>query len=76
MGPDELRRVLAWLRSNLLVLIFGAMLILQFMTWRALEDLRRYMPGDPPACDTYHPCTVELSQDSIDQVGRSVAGHR
>jgi hypothetical protein len=52
----------AWLRRNLLVMIFAAMLLLQFLTWQAILDLRRYFPGSPPDCNYYNPCHVVIDK--------------
>lgn len=61
--PNErLWALLAWLRRNLLVLIFAGMLLLQFLTWQAIRDLKRYFPSDPPDCDYYHPCHVIIDK--------------
>jgi hypothetical protein len=54
--------VIAWLRRNLLPMIFAALLVLQFLTWRAILDLRRYFPGEPPDCDSNHPCHVIIDK--------------
>ena len=51
--------ILKWLRANLLVMIFAGMLLLQFLTWREVAELRdKYRP---PTCGYAYPCTVELS---------------
>jgi hypothetical protein len=44
--------VLKWLRANLVPLIFGGMLLLQFLTWREVANL-------PHACRLNY-CTVEI----------------
>ena len=41
---EPIATVFAWLRRNLVAIIFGAMLVLQFLTWRAILDLRYYLP--------------------------------
>jgi hypothetical protein len=52
--------VLKWLRANLLPIIFGGMLLLQFLTWREIAKLR--YEYEPPGCGHYYSCAVELSQ--------------
>jgi hypothetical protein len=42
---EPIATLFAWLRRNLVAIIFGAMLVLQFLTWRAILDLRNYLPG-------------------------------
>jgi len=56
------RAFLTWLRRNLLAIIFAAMLALQFVTWMAILDLRRYFSGDVPKCDSYRPCHVVIDK--------------
>jgi hypothetical protein len=63
VDPEErFWAIIAWLRRNLLVIIFAGMLALQFLTWRVIIDLRRYFPGEPPDCDFYHPCHVVIDK--------------
>jgi hypothetical protein len=40
-------------------MIFGAMLLLQFLTWREIASLR--YAYEPPACGHYYSCAVALS---------------
>jgi len=42
---EPIATVFAWLRRNLVAIIIGAMIVLQFLTWRAILDLRYYLPG-------------------------------
>jgi hypothetical protein len=76
LDPVAILNFLKWFRANLLLMIFGGMLLLQYLTWSAISDLRRNLPSDPPACDGYNPCTVRLTSDSVDDIGASVANHR
>lgn len=49
--PETLTKVAAvygWFRQRLVLLIVAAMLIMQFMTWRSIEIMRRDLPGSPP----------------------------
>jgi hypothetical protein len=61
-SAQRFRALLAWLRRNLLVFIFAGMLALQFVTWMAILDLRRYFSGEPPKCDFNHPCHVVVDK--------------
>jgi hypothetical protein len=36
----------------------GIMLLLQFLTWRAIERVAEGLPRDPPRCSEYDPCSV------------------
>jgi len=54
--------LLAWLRRNLLVIIFATMLALQFVTWMAVLDLRRYFSNEVPKCDSHNPCHVVIDK--------------
>jgi hypothetical protein len=60
--------VYAWFRQRLVLLIVVAMLILQFMTWRAIETMRQGLPGSPPRCSTYDPCVVSLDEYTIGKI--------
>jgi hypothetical protein len=62
------REILRWIRSNLVLFLVLAFLALQFMTWRAVVNLSRYFPGEPPECSRLNPCTVELSEFSLRQI--------
>jgi hypothetical protein len=47
--------VYGWFRQRLVLLIVAAMLVLQFMTWRAIETMRQGLPGSPhDAAHTTH----------------------
>jgi hypothetical protein len=57
--------IIAWFRRNLLVMIFGALVVLQFLTWRAILNLRNYFPDEPvppPQCDSVEPCHVIIDR--------------
>jgi hypothetical protein len=60
--------VYAWFRQRLVLLIVAAMLILQFMTWRAIETMRLGLPGSPPRCSTCDPCVVSLDEYTIGKI--------
>ena len=51
--------VVAWLRYNLLVIMFTVMLLFQFLTWQAILDLRHYFPA---SCNSDHPCHVIIDK--------------
>lgn len=57
-----------WVRQHLVLIIFAAMLVLQFMTWRATERVAHALPRDPPRCGTYDPCAVELTTYTINRL--------
>lgn len=50
----------AWIRARLIIIIFAAILVFQYLNWRATQDLARYLPGSPPSCDFHHPCFVKI----------------
>ena len=56
----KIEPALKWVRLNLLPMIFAAMLLLQFLTWREVAKLR--YEYEPPGCGHYYSCAVELSQ--------------
>ncbi|MFY9836260.1 MAG: hypothetical protein WAK55_07270 [Xanthobacteraceae bacterium] len=56
--------MIEWLKRNLFVIIFGTIIVLQFLTWQAVSDLRK-MVGflhDAPACDASDPCHVVVDR--------------
>ena len=56
---------LKWLRANLLPIIFGGMLLLQFLTWREIARFRyEYTPGCYYSGD--HSCRVEARLSHAD----------
>lgn len=66
-----LSRCFGWLRRNALLLIFCALLILQFLTWRSTEALRAEIsriPRNLPTCDVKEPCIIELTPYTIKQL--------
>jgi hypothetical protein len=54
----QLAAVYAWFRQRLVLIIVSMMLILQFMTWQAIERVAQGLPRDPPRCSEYDPCSV------------------
>jgi hypothetical protein len=60
--------VYARFRQRLVLIVVSCMLILQFMTWRSIEGMRRDLPSSPPRCSTYDPCVVELTPYTIHQL--------
>jgi len=60
--------IYSWFRQRLVLLIVGVMLLLQFITWRSIEEMRRELPSSPPRCSTYDPCVVELTPYTIRQL--------
>jgi len=69
-------KIAKWFRTNLLLIIFGCMVLLQYLTWSAISDVRRYLPNSPPDCDSLRPCTVQLTRASADEIGAAVAGRK
>lgn len=67
----QLIAIYGWFRRNLVLAIVAAMLLFQFLNWRALDRLADSMPRNPPKCSEYDPCsvyvkgTVELAPYSI-----------
>jgi hypothetical protein len=47
-----------WFRQRLVLIIVAALLTMQFMTWRSIEEMRRDLPRSPPRCSAYEPCSV------------------
>jgi hypothetical protein len=56
----KIETILKWLRANLLPMIFAAMLLLQFLTWREVAKLRY---DYAPSCGDNYACTVALVQE-------------
>jgi hypothetical protein len=54
----KLAVIYAWFRQRLVLIIVFMMLILQFMTWQAIERMAQGMPRDAPRCSEYDPCNV------------------
>lgn len=51
--------MLELLRRNLLVILFAALIALQFMTWLEVSWLRDLIGHENVPCgDRYHPCQV------------------
>jgi hypothetical protein len=71
--PEEAERAkivaaYRWFRQRLVLVIVGAMLVLQFMTWRSIEAMRQDLPRSPPRCSTYDPCVVSLDEYTIGKI--------
>ena len=47
-----------WFRRRLVLIIVTIMLLLQFLTLRAIERVAQDLPRDPPRCSEYDPCSV------------------
>ena len=69
----KLAAAYAWFRQRLVLIIVSVMLFLQFMTWRAIVDLQRHLPSDPPDCNSSSPCTVQLTDDTIRQLAARIS---
>jgi hypothetical protein len=67
----KIAAIYGWFRQRFVLLIVGAMLFLQFMTWRALDRL--YIPS-PPDCSYHSPCYVQgivaLDENSIRRISK------
>lgn len=63
-------RVLAWLKERPTFVFFAGMLLLQFLTWREIASLPHYAPDNPPRCSDNYPCTVSITEYSLDQMRR------
>jgi hypothetical protein len=61
----KLAAVYAWFRQRLALIIVSMMLILQFLTWQAIERMAQGMPRDPPRCNEYDPCNVYVKGSVI-----------
>jgi hypothetical protein len=65
-----------WVRANLVLMIFAAMLLLQFLTWRSIVHLEQIRPGEPPSCTLNNPCTVDLTGGAVEAIGRALMKYR
>jgi hypothetical protein len=69
----QIAAIYGWFRQRLVLLIVGAMLILQFMTWRSIERVATFMPSSPD-CNYQTRCyvqgTVSLDSNTIRQISR------
>ena len=54
----KIAAIYGWFRQRLVLVIVAAMLIMQFMTWQAIERVAQGLPRDPPRCSEYDPCNV------------------
>jgi hypothetical protein len=65
-----------WFRRRLVLIIVAVMLLLQFLTWRAVERVADSLPRDPPRCSEYDPCNVyvkgpvSLDSDTVRRLQR------
>jgi len=65
-----------WFRRRLVLIIVAIMLLLQFLTWRAVERVAQGLPRDPPRCSEYDPCnvyvkgSVSLDSDTVRRLQR------
>lgn len=50
-GRQILEAVIAWARQNLLLLLVFVLIFLQFLTWRAVENI--YVPRSRTCIDAY-----------------------
>jgi hypothetical protein len=64
----KIAAIYGWFRQRLVLLIVAAMLVLQFMTWRSIEEMRVDLPRSPPRCSTYDPCVVSLDEYTIGKI--------
>lgn len=53
-----------WLRRNLLLMIFLALLVMQVMIWLKLDLIERSIPygSEGPRCDASEPCHVIIDR--------------
>jgi cobalamin biosynthesis protein CobD/CbiB len=63
-----LQRALAWIRARLVIIIFAAILIFQYLNWQAIREVAASLPRDPPPCSSYKPCIVELTPYTLKQL--------
>lgn len=64
-----MKPILDWFRAHLVLFIFGAILVFQYLNWQATRDLaNRWYAPVPPPCDGLHPCIVDLTNDTIRQL--------
>ena len=72
----QVATIYGWLRQRLVLIIVTSMLLLQFLTWRALEKVAERLPRDPPRCSEYDPCnvyvkgSVSLDSDTVRRLQR------
>ena len=70
----QVAAVYEWFRRRLVLIIVAIMLLLQFLTWRAIERVAQGLPRDPPRCSEYDPCnvyvkgSVKLDSDTVMQL--------
>jgi hypothetical protein len=72
----QIAAIYGWLRQRLVLVIVASMLLLQFLTWRAVERVAQGLPRDPPRCSEYDPCnvyvkgSVSLDSDTVRRLQR------
>lgn len=59
---------MGFLRRNLLVILFAVLIVSQLLTWRAIVELGRQLPRDPPRCSAGSPCVVEMNEFTLRQL--------
>lgn len=59
------KRIIEFLRRNMLVILFSLLIIGQVLTWRAIIDLGTYLPRNPPNCIVHDPCMVQLDEYTL-----------
>jgi hypothetical protein len=64
----KIAAIYGWFRQRFVLIIVGAILVLQFATWRSIEGMRSDLPRNPPRCSTYDPCVVSLDEYTIRQI--------
>jgi hypothetical protein len=69
-GQIGFREIWRWIRANLVLMLVLSFVVLQFLTWREIVDLKRYFPSSPPDCSSYRPCYFELGQYSLQKLAR------
>jgi hypothetical protein len=73
----QIAAVYEWLRRRLVLIIVAVMMLLQFLTWQAVEIVAQGLPRDPPRCSEYDPCnvyvkgSVTLDSDTVRRPSRS-----
>jgi hypothetical protein len=66
------RWLIAFVRRNLVLLLFAAFVVLQFLTWRAVENLRIPYPCGDSYSNQCHPTADEIAR----AIARELKGPR
>jgi hypothetical protein len=61
----KIAAIYGWFRQRLVLMTVAIMLLLQFLTWRAIERVAQGLPRDPPRCSEYDPCNVYVKGSVI-----------